>query len=394
MTHSNFESSAPSVTAADDGGDPATAVATMRLSELGADDYADWRRLADRAAEPNPFHRPEFVDAVAKSHAQDPLVLVVKSTEGWLACLPVTPVRSWRRIPARVLAPWRPDLAFVSTPLVDRDHVGAAADALAGFVATSDTWGALVLGVIDPGGVVGTALLRAFADAGTTPLVYRDWERAALRRRPQPTYVEEALSSKRRKELRRLRRGLERETGSPLHTVDQSGEAAAWDEFLDLECAGWKGEVGTALASTPEGAASFRAMCAGLAADDRLQILSLRTGDRTVAMQCNMIDGEVMFAFKVAYDPALGRFSPGTLLEVDAIQVFHDAQAVGLADSCAEPDSEFINRLWPDRLRFQTLIVPTGSWRAAPIGPTLVARRLLKGARARVRTVAGRERRD
>jgi CelD/BcsL family acetyltransferase involved in cellulose biosynthesis len=312
--------------------------------------------------------------------------LVATSADVWLGCLPVVPARGWRRLPVRALTPWMPDLAFVSTPLFDGDRLEEAASALAGFVAGAGAWGALVLDVIEPGGTVATALASAFAAAGRTPIVYHEWERAALYRRPQPTYLEEAMSGKRRKEMRRLRRSLEREMGVPLQIVDRSGDASACADFLALECAGWKGEAGTALASTAAGATFFRSMWAALEADGRLQLLALQAGERTVAMQCNLIDGEVMFGFKVAYDPALARFSPGALLEAEAIQVFHDSPRVASADSCAAADSELINRIWPDRRRLQTLIVPTCSWRGAPVRPTLAAasyaRRVVENVRA------------
>jgi CelD/BcsL family acetyltransferase involved in cellulose biosynthesis len=353
----------------------AATVATIRLSELDAEGRSAWRRLADSAAEPNPFYRPEFVEAAAGAHGDDPLLLVVTGSDGWLGCLPVTPARRWRRLPILGLAPWMPDLAFVSTPLLDGDRFDEAAGALAGFIARAGAWGALVLNAIEPGGAVGTALTRAFAAAGTTTILYAEWERAALFRRPQPTYLEEAMSAKRRKEMRRLRRTLERETGGPVQVVERSADASACTDFLALERAGWKGEAGTALASTAAGAAFFRSMCAGLEADGRIQLLALQAGERTVAMQSNLIDGGVMFGFKVAYDPALARFSPGALLEVEALQVFHESPSIVTADSCAASDSELINRIWPDRRRLQTLIVPTGSWRGAAIRPSLAATR-------------------
>jgi hypothetical protein len=106
-------------------------------------------------------------------------------------------------------------------------------------------------------------------------------------------------------------------------------------------------------------------------------------------MQCNLVDGGVVFGFKVAYDEALARFSPGALLEVDAFRVFHESPSLKSADSCASPDSELVNRIWPDRRRLQTLIVPTQARRAALIGPNIAAeaagRKVVRVARARLR---------
>jgi CelD/BcsL family acetyltransferase involved in cellulose biosynthesis len=285
------------------------------------------------------------------------------------------------------LAPWMPDVTYLSTPLVDRDHVEAAARGLAGYLEVERRAAALVLDPVDPDGEVGRALGDAFLLAGREPIRYAEWERGALRRRPEPTYVEEAMSAKGRKELRRLRRALGRDLNTEAELVDRSSDPSACDEFLRIEAAGWKGAEGTALASTAKHEAFFRSMCASAAAAGRLQMLSLECAGRTVAMQCNLIDGGTLFGFKVAYDAEFARYSPGSLLEVDAIGFFHESEDLAVADSCAAGDSEMINRIWPDRRRMQTLIVPTASRRARLIEPNLAAeafaRRVAHASRAR-----------
>ena len=361
---------------------------TLFLSEIDEAGLAAWRRLADRAAEPNPYYRPEFVRPAAKA-GDDPLLLVVCDGDAWIACLPVVRASRWRRLPLPVLAPWMPDHAFIATPLLDRECVDEAAAALLALAATTAHSSALILDPIDPDGSAGTALHAALRSAGTEPVVFAEWERAALRRRPEPTYLQETLSGKRRKELRRQRRALGTELGGDPGAADRTDDAAAWDRFLELENSGWKGAKGTALAATSDGAAFFRAMCESTAPSGRLQILSLEAGGKTAAMQCNLIDGRQMFCFKVAYDDALARFGPGALLEADAIEIFHDSLPADFVDSCAPADSALVNRMWPDRRRMQTLIVPSRSRRAALIGPSLAAerigRRVVRSARARVR---------
>ena len=361
-------------------------VVPIRLSDLDTSALEAWDRLADRAAEPNPFFRRAFVQAASEAHEMDPLLLVGASGGEWLLCLPVGRSR-WRRLAVACLVPWMPDVTYLSTPLVDRDHVEAAARGLANFPEMERRAAALVLDPIDPDGDVGRALGDAFLLAGREPIRYAEWERGALHRRPEPTYVEEAMSAKRRKELRRLRRSLGRDLGAEAELVDRSGDPGACDEFLRMEAAGWKGDEGTALASSPQREAFFRSMCASATAAGRLQMLSLECAGRTIAMQCNLIDGGTLFGFKVAYDAEFARYSPGSLLEVDAIGLFHESDHLAVADSCAAGDSEMINRIWPDRRRLQTLIVPTASWRARLIEPNLaaeaLARRVAHASRAR-----------
>jgi CelD/BcsL family acetyltransferase involved in cellulose biosynthesis len=388
MTESNSSAFGPPSNG-DGFGHPVNRVRAVALADVGPDGMAAWTRLADRAAEPNPFFRPELVQAAARTHGREPVLLVATCGDEWALCLPVARAARWRRVMVPALVPWMPIVSFLSVPLADPARLDEAAWALASFLAAERRDAALVLDPIDPDAPVGRALGRAFARIGTEPIEYARWQRAALRRRPQPTYLEEAMSGKRRKELRRLHRALGRELGGEPVTLDRSGDPHAWDEFLALERDGWKGQVGTAMASTPEGAAFFRAMCQTAAHEGRLQLLALEVAGRTAAMQCNLVDGGVVFGFKVAYDESLARFSPGALLEVDAFRVFHETPSLTSADSCASPDSELVNRIWPDRRRLQTLIVPTRSRRAALIGPNIAAeaagRKVVRVARARLR---------
>ena len=70
----------------------------LRL-DAGALDVGDlraWSELADRAAEPNPFFRPEFVLANATERGLPVELVVARDDTRWLLCLPVR-----RRPPSR-----------------------------------------------------------------------------------------------------------------------------------------------------------------------------------------------------------------------------------------------------------------------------------------------------
>lgn len=355
----------------------------LPLAGLGADQLVAWRALAGRAAEPNPFFRPEFVLAEGADDRDAILVVVTEGTR-WIGCLPLVRARRYGRLRLPCLAPWRPDRAFLATPLVDRDRVEPATGALAAFVAAERRAAAVVLAPVDPAGVVGAALGRALTEAGCRVAVHAEFERAALHRRPEPTYVSEGLTSKRRKELRRLRRALEREVGE-IAVEDLSGDAEASEAFLELERRGWKGEAGTAMGSTPTEAEFFRVICRSLSPSGALQLLALRAGERVAAMQCNLVEGDTLFGFKVAYEPELARFAPGVLLEIDAVDLFHERSELAFADSCAAPDNELMNRLWPDRRRLQHLVLPTRAPTARLVRPMLRAEALGRAAVRRAR---------
>jgi hypothetical protein len=184
------------------------------------------------------------------------------------------------------------------------------------------------------------------------------YERAALVRRSENDYLEETLRPHHRRELRRLGRRLSEEMGAPLELHDRSDDPEAVEAFLAVEAAGWKGRGETAFASRGSHAQLFRELCDAFRSQGRLQLLALMAGDRPAALKCNLIAGGEAFAFKIAYDETLSRFSPGVQLEERMVQVFHDDMSAGLLDSCADPDNSMINRLWPDRRPLVSWAIP------------------------------------
>lgn len=77
-------------------------------------------------------------------------------------------------------------------------------------------------------------------------------------------------------------------------------------------------------------------------------------------MKCNLRAGDRLFCFKIAFDEQWTGFSPGILLELANIELFHaDARLMWMA-SCADPSNEMINRLWPDRRALATIALGTG----------------------------------
>ncbi len=361
----------------------------LPVADVTPEDMTAWRRLADRAVEPNPFFEPDYVLPAARHLASGPIALaVVADGDEWLACLPVERRRRWRWYPGRWVVTWRHVYCFLGTPLVDRERVEPALETLMEGVSANGrgTWTAFEWLAGD--GRLREALDGVLRERRSRTLGLEGFERAALRRRPEATYLEETLKPSRRKELRRLQRRLEDELGEPATLEDRAGDPSACEEFMRLEASGWKGREGTALLADDAHAAFFRDVCAAYAAQGRLQLLRLGTPDHAVAMQCNLVAGDTLFCLKVAYDEGFARWSPGVQLEARAVDVFHGRADVQLADSCADPDNELINRMWPDRRPITTLVVPPpGPWRRlalSAVSGTTALRGQMRAARATV----------
>jgi len=340
---------------------------------LSAGDVAAWGDLADRALEPNPFLHPEFVLASVIERGIAAELLVILYGTLWIAALLVRTRRPSLRLPLPYVEALTDAYSFCSTPLIDRDAVAPAANGLIDAVIAERRGAALSLGMYPPEGPVADALAAAAAGRGMRPIVYSDYERAAWQSSPDPHFPGPRFNHSDRRELARRARHLAAELGGELEVVDRTNDPDAWEAFLAMEDSGWKAERGTALGSTPADAAFFRRMCAGMSAAGRLEVVALEVAGRTVAMECHLVDGSLFYSFKIAHDPAFRKFSPGTQLKYRVIDQLAE-RGLSLADSCAVPDNAHMNRLWPDRRRMQTLLLPTGAPSAKLLRPAMRAR--------------------
>lgn len=343
---------------------------TVAVESLTAGDIRAWRALARRAAEPNPFFEADLVlAAVRHLGGADVKLAWVSDGDEWLACMPLRAERAGRVLP--VARAWGHQHTFLATPLVDAARTGPAAAALLAELSAASASGAVLIQLLGDGGPVAAALRAAWAEQGLTPLLEVTHERAALERRAGGDYLA-AMRSHRRRELNRLGRRLAAHLGGELEVTDRAGDPGAVERFLELEASGWKARNGTALASAPGEAEYFRAICATLAADNRLQLLALGTPERTVAMKCNFIAGDSAFCFKIGHDAALAEFSPGVQLERENVRIFHDRRELR-QDSCADPANQMINRLWPDRRRVTNVLLARAGIRSALARPLIAA---------------------
>lgn len=359
----------------------------MRAELIAATTLADadagrWRQLAARALEPNPFFEPEYVLPLHRGlDGGDPQLLVVRDGDAWAACLPVELAKRWHQIPLRSLASWRGHVLYglLGTPLVAPERAEEAVAALLEALPAAAPGAAF--GAIEwmaGEGPVAEAVAAAVDGRSPTPITFESFERAALRRRPENDYLEQTLSSKHRRELRRQRRKLGEALGAELEAVDLAADESAYEAFVALEAAGELGQRGTVLAADRGHAAFFTEVCRNFAAQGRLQLLALRAGERIVAMKCNLRAGSTIFMFKIAYDESWSRFSPGILLEQEMVTLFHEQSDAELLDSCADPNNAMINRLWPDRRTLTTTLIPSAGLKGRAARPMLTSARLLR----------------
>ena len=92
-----------------------------------------------------------------------------------------------------------------------------------------------------------------------------------------------------------------------------------FDEAIAVEAASWKREAGTAIAADPVKEAFFRSFFRRAAARGTLRMAFLRIERRAIAMQLAIETGGRYWLFKIGYDEAFGKCSPGTLLMLHTV---------------------------------------------------------------------------
>jgi CelD/BcsL family acetyltransferase involved in cellulose biosynthesis len=322
---------------------------------------AAWEDLAAHAVEPNPFYEPWMLLPALEAWAPPARLQFVLVYAGTQLCglFPLERSSTYRGLPFPHVRLWKYRHCYLGTPLVRRSHARETLRALLDWLA-GDRRGAAAIEWSEAAadGPFFAVLNEVLDDTGK--LAFRSYRRARALLRPRAdgeTYLREALSGKSLKEYRRLERRLAEAGGLRYELLEG---ASAIDAFLRLEAAGWKGERGSALASSEAGQRFFARVAGAAERRGRLMMLALSVAGRPVAMKCNFLAGEGAFAFKIAYDESRARCSPGTLLELENIRAFHRRAELRWMDSCAAPDHFMANRLWLDRRMLVDLITATG----------------------------------
>lgn len=354
---------------------------------------ARWADLAGAAAEANAFYAPDMLEAALGHLAAGHGVRLIEVQEDGRAIglLPVVPSPRHGRLPISCIANWMHDHCFFGAPLIRRGHEGAA---WRGFLAQLDDagWarGFLHLEGLDAAGASAAALEALCVEQRRGRQEIHRYDRAMLRSDlSAEAYWETHVRAKKRKEVRRLQKRLAELGRVEVRQLEREADLPVWcRDFLTLEASGWKGRHGTALACKQNDEAFFRAACAAAFCGGRLHFLRVDLDGRAIAMLVNFRQGEGGFSFKIAFDEALGRFSPGVLVEIANLHAVQGDPAIAWMDSCAAADHPMIDSLWAERrtiVQYRIALHGRGARRAGRAAAFAIANgfehigRMLKG---------------
>jgi CelD/BcsL family acetyltransferase involved in cellulose biosynthesis len=289
-------------------------------------------------------------------------VLVYASPSGAppLLCgfFPVERQQRYRGLPVSVSRLWQHKHCFLGTPLLRDRHARAALAAFLAWADHSSRSTLLQLPLVSADGPFAHLLAELCEERGRRMLVTDRQARGLLVPGiDADTYLQAGISGSSRRAMKRRHKRLA-EIGRLDCDAFSDGDATEWvDDFLQLEAAGWKGQLGSAFAASAVEAVFFRTIVAEAARRRRLLTLALRLDGRAIGCRCAFLAVDGASAFKSAYDEAFAAFSPGVILELENIRQCHALPALRWMDSCTSPENEMINRLWQDRRTLQTVTI-------------------------------------
>jgi len=338
----------------------------VRVRDVSTDDEEAWRRLGERAIEPNPFAEPDFLVLSARhftGYSDTRLVIAQEGTE-FLGVLPIVGFTGSRLPPRRIATTdgFPTAVSGLHTPLVDRTGPDAVVDALMGRLhqaAKSEGWPGIVLFEgLSADGPVAESLRRVCADR-RYPVVVKDvWERATVSRSGG---WENPVDGKRRREIGRRKRLLAQEGGGEVTMVDRTHDPAACADFLAMEMTGWKAKQGgRAFARNPDTKAWFEEWHHLWVDAGRLTVLGLNVGSTPVAMQYFVRAGEGLFCFRIAHDETFSKYKPGAMLLSLAVEHLREHTDAAWIDSTTDRNNTFFLGMLPERRALARTVIGTG----------------------------------
>jgi CelD/BcsL family acetyltransferase involved in cellulose biosynthesis len=325
---------------------------------------ARWDALSEWASEPNPFHDSWYLlPALRGFDPAGKVSLLCLEADGQLAgLLPLRREASYYGHPLPHWRGWQHANAFLGTPLVARGFETLFWQELLAWCDANAGRGLFLhLAQMPAEGPLADALRRVVADRRRPMATVMREERALLRSSLSPeAYLEQAMSAKKRKELRRQHKRLAEAGDLTIERLANGEEVSAWaQEFLALERRGWKGAAGSALACDPRTETLFLEALAGAARRGKLERLAVRLDGKPLAMLASFLTSPGAFSFKTAFDEDFARFSPGVLLQCENLALLA-RPGLHWTDSCAAADHPMIDHLWRERREIVRLSIGIG----------------------------------
>ncbi len=342
----------------------------------------------EHAAVTNPHALPAALRA-ARENAAESRLLLCRDVGGSL--IGVWPMVTTRVPPGiRILrSPLVPLYDLSGNPLITTERTFDVLRAMVLKLKQSSPTRVLILRNLQAEGPVWDTLQALQQDELISITPQEQWERAILDRSAADSadnYVTQSLSSGNAKNLRRKRKALEEQGALNLaiHAHPDS-ISSAFDRFLDLEAAGWKGHNGTALKQKHDDARYVLGVMRAMTGIDRAFIAELRMGETAIASGLFLRCGKEAFFWKTTYDESFSGHSPGVIFDLMLTQWFYEQPWFQRLDTGIDDSVDPARLIWKQRRRMADVIVSLdpGSFQGRAVVAGLNLRRWAKSIKNR-----------
>ena len=327
---------------------------------------AEWRSLAARVTEGNPFYEPFMLIPAVERLGGDIHTLFVRAASGELiGVFPLERHRPNLKVPLPHFSLWKHPYCYLCLPLLRGGAEREAVELAFAWLERAGIAGAVLRLPMVPEEATFFRIVREMTADGRRRLwTTRHYERALVQTTlTGERYEEQTLSGRRRKQLRRLWRRLGEQGALRVERREEGEEVQQGVEaFLALEQRGWKGRERTAMADHADHRAFLGALAREGAAEGKLQVWSLSLDQRPIAMALLLRSGPGLFAFKIAYDENFAAFSPGVLLDREIFGALLGQPGLAWVDSCSDPDAPTEDSQWGQRRQMCSGHVSREGW--------------------------------
>ncbi len=277
------------------------------------------------------------------------------------------------------------DYSFLSNPVIEPEFMDETITAFLDAIERARSLPNVIrLRYLDANSDTYPAILKALSARGGQALKLSERERP---------YVTRDFGLKRSGSTRKkLRQDWNRLCASGAVDIvnDRAPQAVvdAFETYLAMEAASWKGSRGTALLCDATDAAFARRLIADLAAEGNASAALLRVDGRAVAAQVLLYCGSTAYTWKTAFDADFSKYSPGALLVDKITDQLFAAEGIEAIDSCST-EGGFMNQLWDGRRATVDLLADVGAGKSLGFRAVVAGERgylQLRGLRNRLRT--------
>lgn len=325
-----------------------------------------WQKLADNALFPNLSYEPWMVMPVIEAGVDTKNLYFAfiygPNRELW-GFVPLEAQWSCLHLPIRNLALWQHRYCYVTAPLFDAGH---AREALGAFWLWFKN-NPLRAHILDTNWLLADGPFHHLwidLSFGRVQLMLNDFPRAMYcTGKDLWAYLGQMVSPKGASDFRRRERRFA-DMGKLEYTEPRTeDEARKWiEDFLALEASGWKAQDGgKAFANYEPDAQYFRIVTLEAFRRGRTLLLSMELDGKIIAMRHTLLAGNGAYAYRLCYDEAYGKYSPGKILELKTMERLNQIPGIAWMDSCAAPRHALFNRLWYERRLIRRTLYSDGT---------------------------------